>query len=98
MKMEHEYDRFRDVVKPVINSKLEEFVMLGYKTITGAELWSYLTNKKWKKPKEDIHLYEIVQDIFSVKVSDYMSFATIESYKMPEFSLDNEEDRLELLK
>ncbi len=98
MKMEHEYDRFRDVVKPVLKSKLEEFVMLGYKTITEAELWSYLTNKKWKKPKEEIHLYEIVQDIFSVKVSDYMSFATIEAFKMPEFSLDNEEGRLELLK
>lgn len=98
MNFGHEYDRFREEVKLVLKSKLEEFAILGYQTISEKELWSYLTNKKWRKTKEDIHLYEIVQDIFSVRVGDYMNFATVEAFKMPDFSLENEGGLKELLK
>ncbi|WP_141433656.1 post-transcriptional regulator [Bacillus sp. 03113] len=98
MEAGHKYDHFRKVVEPALQSKLEEFQLLGYNTITEDELWNYLTKKKWRKAKEEIKLFEIVQDIMMVKVSDYLNFATIESYKSDEFSLDNEKDRLELLK
>jgi hypothetical protein len=43
-------------------------------------------------------LHEIIQGILSVKVSDYISFATIEAYKTTEFSFDNAEELKELLK
>ncbi|AGK55050.1 post-transcriptional regulator [Bacillus sp. 1NLA3E] len=98
MNFGHDYDCFHEAVYPALKSKLEEFMLLGYATISERELWTYLTNKKWRKCKEDIHLYEIVQDILSVQIGDYMNFATVEAFKQPDFSFESEEDRKELLK
>jgi hypothetical protein len=94
----HEYEHFRIRVKPALGSKLEEFQLLGYDTISEKELWEYLVKKKWKKVNTDKRLFEVVQDILSIKVSDYMSFATIEAFKSPELLLNNENDWNELLK
>jgi hypothetical protein len=98
LKIDHEYEHFRIRVKPALRSKLDEFQMLGYNTISEKELWEYLIRKKWKKVKDDKKLFEIVQDILSIKVSDYMSFATIEAYKSPELLLKGENEWKMLLK
>lgn len=98
MKIGHEYDRYRSQVQPALKSKLDEFSLLGYETINEQELWKYLTKKKWKKVQEDIKLYEVVQDIMSVNVGEYMNFATIEAFKKTEFSFDSEDELKELLK
>ncbi|WP_042354944.1 post-transcriptional regulator [Bacillus rubiinfantis] len=94
----HAYDMYRPKVQPALASKLEEFHLLGNDTVTEQELWTFLTKKKWRKPKEDIHLYEVIEDIFAIKVSDYISYAAIESYKTAEFSFANENELKELLK
>lgn len=94
----HTYNQFRSKVQPAMASKLEEFNLLGYDAVTENELWEFLIKKKWKKPKDEIMLYEIIQDILTVKVSDYMSFTTIESYKSAEFSMNDENEWKELLK
>lgn len=98
MDKSHAYDHFRTEVQPALASKLMEFRLLGYESVTEKELWEYLVKKKWKKAKGEKRLYEIIQEILSVKVSDYMSFATIEAYKTAEFSLDDENELRELLK
>lgn len=98
MGVENQYDSFRNQVGPALESKLEEFRVLGYDSISANGLWEFLLKKKWKKVKEEIKLYELIQDIFSVQVSDYLNFATIETYKASEFSMNNEEDWNELLK
>jgi hypothetical protein len=72
--------------------------MLGYGTITEDEFWKYLTMKKWKKAADSARIYEIVQDILSVRVNEYMNFATMQAYKLTDFELESEEDRRELLK
>ncbi|MDP4083388.1 MAG: post-transcriptional regulator [Bacillota bacterium] len=97
MNESHIYNQFRYQVSPALESKLEEFQMLGYETISVNELWEYLIKKKWKKVKEDIRIYEIIQDILSVKVSDYMSYATIEAFKDTKFSLNKENNWKEIL-
>ncbi|MBS4215516.1 post-transcriptional regulator [Bacillus sp. FJAT-49825] len=96
MKMDN--GQFRTQVKPAMVSKLEEFRLLGYDSVSESELWEYLTKKKWRKVTDEKKLYEIIQDILSIKVSDYISFATIETYKTAEFSLEDEEEWKELLK
>jgi hypothetical protein len=98
MKIGHEYDRFRQEVGLVLKSKLEEFEVMGYGIVSEQELWNFLTQKKWRKPQEGIHLYQIVQDIFAVKVGEYMNYATVEAFKVTDFSFDNEDDLKELLK
>ncbi|WP_075982419.1 post-transcriptional regulator [Bacillus massilinigeriensis] len=94
----HKYDHFRELVQPAMKSKLEEFELLGYGTVLEETLWKYLTNKRWKKPKEEIKLFEIVQDILSVDVGEYMSFVTVEAFKESEFYFVSGDDLKELLK
>ncbi|WP_312473994.1 post-transcriptional regulator [Neobacillus sp.] len=91
-------DHFRTQVQPALASKLEEFRLLGIDSVTEQGLWEFLIKKKWKKVKDELKLYEIIQEILSVKVSDYISFATIETYKTAEFSFDDENEMKELLK
>lgn len=98
MNSSHQYDQFRIQVEPALQSKLEELSILGYGTHNETQLWNFLTKKKWKKPNEEIYLYEIVQDILRLKPGEFMSFQTVEALKSSQFSLPNEEDWKELLK
>lgn len=94
----HAYERFRNDVKPALKSKIEELSLLGYGTIHEQQLWDFLINKKWKRVKEDIKLFEIVEEVMSIKAGEYMNYASVEALKLTEFSFDNEEDLKELLK
>ncbi|ADF41445.1 post-transcriptional regulator [Priestia megaterium] len=88
----------KELIQPVLSSKMEEFHMLGYEEVTENDLLSYLEMKKWKKEKE-LSLHQVVNDILSVKITQVMSYVTIESYKSDMFSsVNNEEDWKELLK
>jgi Post-transcriptional regulator len=98
MEYGHTYDQYRDQLFPVLESKLEEFRLLGNESISEQELWGYLIKKKWKKDNGEKLLHELVQDILSVKVSDFISYATQETYKESPFSMDNQEEWKELLK
>ncbi|CAG9607971.1 post-transcriptional regulator [Pseudoneobacillus rhizosphaerae] len=98
MNSNHLYDQFRVQVEPAIRSKLEELSVFGYGIHSESQLWSFLTKKKWKKPKEEVYLFEIVQDILTLKPGEFMSFQTVEALKSSQFSLPNEEDWKELLK
>ncbi|MEH7178885.1 post-transcriptional regulator [Neobacillus vireti] len=98
MEKSHAYNHFHTQVKPALVSKLEEFRLLGYIDVSESNLWEFLLKKKWKKVKEEIRLYEIIDDILSVKVSDYISFTTIEMYKNNDFKLEDENEWKELLK
>lgn len=83
MPKEHPYDRFREKVAPALLSKVEEFHVLGYDQVTMDELWAYLVKKPWRRPKEEIRIYEIVANIMSVKIGEYMNYATVEAFKEP---------------
>ncbi|WP_160721917.1 post-transcriptional regulator [Bacillus sp. USDA818B3_A] len=85
-------------VRPALKSKLEEFRLLGLDSVSEQGFWEFLVKKKWKKVKHEMRLYEMIQEILSVKASDYLNYVTIESYKTSEFSIENEEELKELLK
>ncbi|MBX9985121.1 MULTISPECIES: post-transcriptional regulator [Priestia] len=88
----------KELIQPVLSSKMEEFHMLGYEEVTENDLLSYLEMKKWKKEK-GLSLHQVVNDILSVKITQVMSYVTIESYKSDMFSsVNNGEDWKELLK
>jgi hypothetical protein len=94
----HPYTSFREQVRPALRSKLDEFILCDCDKVTEDELWGFLTKKKWKKVKDEIKLYEIIQDILGVKVSEYFSFSTIDILKANDFSLDNLEEMKKLFK
>ncbi|MEH7306496.1 post-transcriptional regulator [Neobacillus drentensis] len=94
----HRFEHLRTQVQPAVASKLMEFQLLGLDSVSEQEFWDFLIKKKWRKRKEEMKLYEMIQEILSVKASDYIHFATIEAYKTSEFSLEDEDEWKELLK
>jgi hypothetical protein len=98
MKVNHANDRFRNKVGPALKSKQEEFLIFGYGRVSEDDIWSFLVNKKWRKENSEMKLFEIVQDILSLKVGEFMNYSQVKALKEAEFTLDNEEERLELLK
>ena len=98
MKVSHANDRFRNKVKPALKSKQEEFLIFGYGSVSEEDIWGFLVNKKWQKDSSEMKLFEIVQDILSLKAGEFMNYTQVKALKEAEFTLDNEEDRLELLK
>lgn len=76
--MDNPYEKFRDDLRTVLQNKIEEFKLLGYESITEDELWKYLITKKWRKPKEEeIQIHKVVNDILSLKVSDYINYTQV---------------------
>lgn len=95
----HPYDRYLDQIKPCITSKVEEFKLLGYDRATEEDVWKCLKQKKWKKNKDGKLLYEVVNDVMRLSISDYMSWLTMQAYKSPNwFNDEGELDPEELVK
>lgn len=74
---------FKPKLQVVIESKLDEFKMLGYDTVSEDELWQCLQNTLWRKNEEEPKLFQLVEDILSLTVNDYMNYIRIESFKSP---------------
>lgn len=81
MDKQHPYEKFRSEMVLALESKQEEFQLLGYPEVEVNDIWMYLTKKKWKKPNLEIRSYEVFQDIMSIKVADYMNYVTIEALR-----------------
>lgn len=64
-------------------SKAEEFRMLGYESITGPDVWECVNDKYRKKGKPPMH--QVVNDILSLKVTQFMNWMTMRVYKEGSF-------------
>lgn|SRR5690625_837172 len=71
-------DEWREKVHLVLESKRNEFEMLGYKEITHDDIWRYLKDAVWKDNRKR-HLYEVVQSIFKLQIHNYMDYLTLHS-------------------
>lgn len=80
---EHLFDQYKKQLMPCIISKKEEFQIYGYQEVTIDEIWNFLKLKIWKKNYEDKKIHQLVNDILTVSISDYMNFIQIEAYKTP---------------
>jgi hypothetical protein len=76
----HPADLYKDHLRPFLYSKLEEFKILGYDDVKLESLWSFLTNKKWRKMKEP-QIHALADSIMTVKIGEFMNYATVESFK-----------------
>ncbi len=67
---------WKTFVKPALESKANEFRLLGYTQVTDEDIWGCLEHKIWKgDPKK--RLYEVVGDIFHLGSNIYMSYLTL---------------------
>ncbi|MFD3449378.1 post-transcriptional regulator [Microbacteriaceae bacterium 4G12] len=84
-------DAYREQLQLVLDSKVEEFHMLGYDRVTAQEIWECLKGKKWKRLTGDVKLHQLVNDILTLSTGDYMTYLTVEAYKAPLWSIEEYE-------
>ncbi|UOQ46276.1 post-transcriptional regulator [Halobacillus salinarum] len=80
MEQRRPISQWKTFVVPVLQSKVEEFKILGYSRATKEDVWSCLRKKVWKG-EPSMRLYEVVQDIFHLSSQLYVSYLTVEAYK-----------------
>jgi hypothetical protein len=83
MEGKHPYQAYYGQMLPALKNKKEELQLLGFDAVKEEDIWQCLIKKKWKKPIEDIHIYEIMDDILSLAPGTFLTFTTIEAYKGP---------------
>lgn len=71
---------WKPLIIPALESKTTEFRLQGYEEATNADVWRCLTERVWKGNPEK-RLYEVVQDIFHLGSSTYMSYLTLNAYQ-----------------
>ncbi|WP_168121643.1 post-transcriptional regulator [Paenibacillus sp. HB172176] len=72
-------DELNEMIEELCHSKAEEFRLIGYEHVTGEEVWECVNAKYAKKGQPELH--ELVNDILSLKVTQFMNFLTINAYK-----------------
>jgi hypothetical protein len=90
----HSYEGYFQILKPALISKSEELLVLGYGDISVEKIWGFLTKKKWRKTKEDIHVYELINDLLASKPGEIMNYITVEAFKGENLLSDLREDEL----
>ena len=60
-------------------SKAEEFQMLGYEYVSAEDIWACVSSKYKKTGQPNLH--KIVNDILSLKPTQYMNYMTMEAYR-----------------
>ena len=82
--------KYGDLLNPAIQTKLDEFRILGYPTIKANDIWECLHAKRWKR-STNLALHIIVNDIISLKVGEIINYQTVEAFKSPSLLLNKEE-------
>lgn len=72
--------KWKKEVSIPMNSKVEEFHLLGYGRATEDDIWNCLVRKVWKgNPEKRVH--QVVQDILHLSSHTYTSYLTTEAYQ-----------------
>jgi hypothetical protein len=71
-------EELNKVIEQLCHSKAEEFKLLGYEHVTGLDVWQCVSSR-YKKESPPLH--QVVNDILSLKVTQFMNWITIQAYK-----------------
>nr|WP_240762005.1 post-transcriptional regulator [Paenibacillus thalictri] len=66
-------------IESICNSKAEEFHMLGYEQVTGSDIWDCVSDKYLKSGIPPLH--RVINDILSLKTTQFMNWMTMSIYK-----------------
>nr|WP_040950074.1 post-transcriptional regulator [Gorillibacterium massiliense] len=75
--------KFEEIVEHLCKSKAEEFKLLGYNHISPQDIWQCIDAKYRKTGFPRLH--QLVNDIYSLKATDYMNWMTMQAYKGESF-------------
>lgn len=75
---DEEFD-LNEVIERLCNSKAAEFRMFGYEQVSGRDIWDCVNDKYHKSGTPALH--QIVNDILSLKVTQFMNWMTMRVYR-----------------
>ncbi|QDP40717.1 post-transcriptional regulator [Radiobacillus deserti] len=81
-------DEWKSSLLPVLDSKVNEFHLMGYSRASREDVWKCLSKKVWKGNPEK-RLHEVVGDILHLSSAVYMSYLTVEAYQEDEGLLES---------
>ncbi|WP_426448622.1 post-transcriptional regulator [Paenibacillus sp. S-38] len=76
-------DELSLVIEEMCRSKAEEFHMLGYEHVTPEDIWDCVSDKYRKSGVPPLH--RIVNDILSLRVTNFMNWLTMSAFKGAHF-------------
>lgn len=74
------FEEWKPYVHPALQSKADEFKLIGYQQASSEDVWKCLKMKVWKK-EEHVRLHKIVQDILHLGSTTYISYITASAYE-----------------
>lgn len=98
--MSVKYEELFELVRPALESKVFEFRLYNYDSVTDVDVWHYCINKKWRKRDIlEMRVSEMVNDILETSPAQYMTHTQIEDFRTSNWFSDiNKDDLQELLK
>lgn len=72
-------DELNRMIEELCNSKADEFRMLGYEEVDGRDIWDCVSDRYIKTGMPGLH--QIVNDILSLKVTQFMNWMTMKMYR-----------------
>ena len=83
---------------PALQSKMNEFHLYGYTTVTVEDIWIYCLRKIWrKKDVNEMRSYQITNDILKILPAAFMTFTQIEEQRNSDWFSDLNSDDLKIL-
>ncbi|WP_085523253.1 post-transcriptional regulator [Tuberibacillus sp. Marseille-P3662] len=89
--MEHSVDveKWRYHIQPFLQSKLEEFYILGLNSMTMDELWTFILESLEKKKQHPQHLHQFVNFVMTLSVNDYMNRIRMQMFQSSDLAEDD---------
>lgn len=83
------YDKWRDKLQPVLDIKVEEFELLGFKADCD-EIWNSVVARIHREnPSEPVRFHRFVNELMKMSVNDYINRLRVESLKGPNWFSGN---------
>ncbi|WP_334075682.1 MULTISPECIES: post-transcriptional regulator [Paenibacillus] len=75
--------QLNEAIESLCVSKAEEFRLIGYEHVTGRDIWECVSQKYEKEGFPP--LYQLVNDILSLKATQFMNYMTISAFRGSRF-------------
>lgn len=75
--------QLNEAIESLCISKAEEFRLIGYEQVTGRDIWECVSQKYEKEGFPP--LYQLVNDILSLKATQFMNYMTISAFRGSRF-------------
>jgi hypothetical protein len=79
--MEKSLEQWKGQVLPALQSKKEEFHLLGYESVTREEIWKCVLEQGRRSKQEQWFLHQVVNIILTLSVNKFMNWLTISAFK-----------------